>query len=166
MTAAPTGRRSAAALLLPGVLVLAGCGSISGQAGPDPAGTGDYLPGRTAATRLPRSPAPAAAPVVLLLPGGSGQTADPTGLRPLAAWLARHGVPAVTATYRAAGDGILLPDTLADTRCAAAYAGASAGRSGRPRPVVLLGHSSGAHLAALVALAPGPPTAAYRYRAP
>jgi len=165
MSTAPARRRATAALLLAAALAVTGRGQDS--AGPRaPARSVDYLAGRAADTWLPRRMPQATTPVVLLLPGGSWQTADPTGLRPLAAWLARHGVPAVTATYRAAGDGVLMPDAIADIRCAAAYAGAAAGRPGRPRPVVLLGHSSGAHLAALAALAPGSPPATCRYPAP
>ena len=41
-------------------------------------------------------------PVVVLVPGGGWLTADPNGLRPLAARLAARGVPTVTITYRAA----------------------------------------------------------------
>ena len=68
-------------------------------------------------------------------------------------------------TYRAADDGVRLPAAVADIRCAAAFAAqATRARSG-PRPVVLAGHSSGAHLAAVAALAPREPSPPCRYPA-
>ncbi len=141
--------------LLACLALTAGCAGRSSGPQARPADrTVDYLPGLEADVYLPAA-ASASMPVVLLLPGGGWRTADPTGLRPLAAWLAARGVPAVTATYRVADDGVRLPRSVADIRCAAALAAeTTAVRGSPPRPVVLLGHSSGAHLAAVAVLAP------------
>jgi acetyl esterase/lipase len=144
-------------------VVLLACLALSAGCADPPSGpraarpadrTVDYLPGLQAEVYLPAA-ASASMPVVLLLPGGGWRTADPAGLRPLAAWLAARGVPAVTATYRVADDAVRLPRSVADIRCAAAFAAeTTAVRASAPRPVVLLGHSSGAHLAAIAVLAP------------
>jgi acetyl esterase/lipase len=80
--------------------------------------------------------------------------------------VASRGVPAVAATYRATDAGVRLPRSIADIRCAAAAAAevTSTDASG-PRPVVLLGHSAGAHLAAVTVLTPGAPRPPCRYAA-
>jgi acetyl esterase/lipase len=128
------------------------------------AGTQDYLPGLAADVFLPdqataSSPpvpggVPRRAPVVVLVPGGSWQTADPTGLRPLADRLAGAGMVAVTARYRAADDGVRFPVPVSDVVCAIDFAVHRARAAGlTPGPVVVLGHSAGAQLAALAALA-------------
>ena len=60
----------------------------------------------------------------------------------------------VNATYRAADDGVIFPTPVQDVVCAIDFAAAAARRRGiAPGPVVVLGHSSGAQLAALAALA-------------
>ena len=121
-------------------------------------GTSDYLPGVAADLYLPSTPGsarkPVAAPVVVLVPGGGWQTADRLGLGPLAETLARRGMVVVNATYRAAVDHVLFPQPVADIVCAVDYAADRARRAGyRAAPLVVLGHSSGAHLASLAALA-------------
>jgi acetyl esterase/lipase len=123
-----------------------------------------YLPHLAADVYRPKKPAEPQRPVVVLVPGGGWLTADPSGLRPLAARLAAHGVPAVTITYRAGDDGVRLPAAVADIRCAAAYAAQATGQPGG-RPVVLAGHSSGAHLAAIAALTPRGPSSRCPYTA-
>jgi acetyl esterase/lipase len=119
-----------------------------------PATTGlEYLPGRAADVYLPRGAR--AAPVVVLVPGGAWRTADRGGLTPLARALAASGVVAVNATYRAAATGGRHPQMAGDVVCAADFGVDRARRAGIvPGPVVVLGHSAGAHLAALAALAP------------
>jgi acetyl esterase/lipase len=93
-------------------------------------------------------------PVVVLVPGGSWRSADRTGLRPLAAALTGAGMFAVDASYRAADAGVRFPVPVADIECAVDFAVARARQTGhRLGPIVLLGHSAGAQLAALVALA-------------
>jgi acetyl esterase/lipase len=119
-----------------------------------PAATVEYLPGRAADVYLPRAAA-RAAPVVVLVPGGGWRTADRTGLAPLARALAAGGTVAVNVTYRAAEDGGRFPQMAGDVVCAVDFAAERARRSGiTPGPVVVTGHSAGAHLAALAALAP------------
>jgi acetyl esterase/lipase len=94
------------------------------------------------------------APLVVLIPGGGWHTADPAGLIDLARRLAESGIAAMTTTIRAGEDGVVYPLPVEDVICAtshgvvaAALAGVDAG------PLILFGHSSGGHLAALAALA-------------
>ena len=114
----------------------------------------EYLPGLEATLRFPA--AAGRAPLVVMVPGGGWRTADPGGLAGLAEYLAAAGITAATVEIRAADDGVAYPVPVEDVRCAVASAAAEARRRGvEPGPVVLLGHSSGAHLASLAALAPG-----------
>jgi acetyl esterase/lipase len=92
-------------------------------------------------------------PVVLLVPGGGWQTADRSGLAPLAADLAEAGFVAVSASYRAGADGATFPVPVQDVLCASGFAVEAARSAGvDPEPVVALGHSAGGHLAAVAAL--------------
>jgi acetyl esterase/lipase len=120
----------------------------------NPTSTQEYLPGVSADVYLP-SPAPASdAPVVVLVPGGGWHTADRAGLAPLAQALAGDGMVVVNATYRVADDGVRFPTPVQDIECAVAFAADRARKAGAtPSRVILVGHSSGAHLAALAALA-------------
>jgi acetyl esterase/lipase len=96
----------------------------------------EYRPGLAAFPHLPQGVT--SAPVVVMIPGGGWQTADPTGLEPLAAALAKQGVVAMPVVIRAVADGV-----------------ATAREAGiEPTRAVLLGHSSGAHLSALATLDP------------
>jgi acetyl esterase/lipase len=146
-------------------LALAACGTAGGTSGSAPPtmthppattnpSTDDYAPGVAADVHLPVDVgADAAVPVVVLVPGGAWLTADRAGLDPLARELASEGIFVVNATYRAASSGARFPTPVGDIVCAVAFAVVEAEASGlRPRPVVLVGHSSGAHLAALAAL--------------
>lgn len=93
-------------------------------------------------------------PLVVLVPGGGWETADPRGLAGLAAALAESGVAAAPARIRAAGDGVTYPTPVEDVLCAVAGAAAGLRERGRAASTVtVLGHSSGAHLAALATLA-------------
>ncbi|MFI2236555.1 alpha/beta hydrolase family protein [Streptomyces chrestomyceticus] len=86
-----------------------------------------------------------AGPVVLLLHGGFWRAAyDRTHLSPLAAELARHGLPVALAEYRRSGAGGGWPHTYEDVVAATAAPA---------RPVVAVGHSAGGHLALLLATA-------------
>ncbi|GCD36562.1 lipase [Streptomyces chrestomyceticus JCM 4735] len=86
-----------------------------------------------------------AGPVVLLLHGGFWRAAyDRTHLSPLAAELARHGLPVALAEYRRSGAGGGWPHTYEDVVAATAAL---------ERPVVAVGHSAGGHLALLLAAA-------------
>lgn len=135
-------------LLLPGSC--SGGSSDSGTAGPV---SHEYLPGLEAYPHLPTGVT--SAPVVVLVPGGGWVSADPSGLGGLADSLAGAGIVAVPVTIRAQEDGVVYPVPVEDVLCALADAAATARSAGiEPTSLVLLGHSSGAHLSALAALAP------------
>lgn len=154
-------RRRAVPALVAGAALAAGLAALVAAPwateDPDdgpPAVTVEYLPGRASDVYLPRAAA-RAAPVVVLVPGGGWRTADRTGLAPLARALAAGGAVAVNITYRAADAGGRFPQMVGDVVCAVDFATDRARRSGiTPGPVVVAGHSAGAHLAALAALAP------------
>jgi acetyl esterase/lipase len=116
--------------------------------------TQEYLPGVSADVFLPVT-ARDRAPVVILVPGGSWRTANRSGLAPLAETLAERGMTVVNATYRAADSGARFPEPVADIVCAIDF-GVEQARLQHvaPGPVVVVGHSSGAQLAALAALEP------------
>lgn len=97
-------------------------------------------------------PAPS---LVVFVPGGGWVSADPTGLIPLAESLADAGAIVATTTYRTATDGAYFPEPAEDIACAVAAAAAAASASGtEPGEIVVVGHSAGAQLGALVALRP------------
>ena len=144
-------------LLAAGVLVASACGSggNSNVLRPDAEfrrSTEEYLPGVEADVYVPA--AAGRVPVVVMVPGGAWRTADRSGLTPLALRLAGAGMLVVNAAHRAADSGARFPREVQDVVCSVDFAAvrASAG-GGQAGPVVLLGHSSGAHLAALAALA-------------
>lgn len=111
-----------------------------------------YSAGLHGALYLP-SPAPKQAPLVVLVPGGGWTSADPAGLRPLAGRFAAAGIAAATTTYRV-GTAARFPVPVSDVLCAVAAAAAIARTAGVvPRPIVVLGHSAGAQLGAVAALA-------------
>jgi acetyl esterase/lipase len=146
----------AVAVLLAAPLVSCGdSGSPSSEAPPpavDPSMTVEHSPGLTAEIYLPAGEG--RVPLVVLVPGGSWTTADPAGLAGLAAELSVAGVAAAPTTIRAADDGVVYPTPVEDVLCAVAAAvEAVESRGYVADPVVVLGHSSGAHLAALAVLA-------------
>jgi acetyl esterase/lipase len=96
----------------------------------------------------------ARAPLVVLIPGGAWHSADPAGLIDLARRLAESGIAAMTTTIRAGEDGVVYPVPVEDVICATSHADAAAALAGIDAgPLILFGHSSGGHLAALAALA-------------
>lgn len=129
-------------------------GGGTGADSPDEPGTDvpatevEYRTGRDATLRLPEAAAPDA--VVVLVPGGSWRSADPTGLHPLAQALVAEGLATLTIAYGTAGTGDHHPVPVQDLTCATAFAAERV----PDVPVVLLGHSAGAHLAALAGLVP------------
>lgn len=145
------GAIAAPALVL--AAMTAGCGGSGGAgtaAAPKADLAAEYLPGRAATAYVPKHPD---GTVVVLVPGGGWQTADPAGLLPLAARLARRGSLAVAVSYRAADDGVQFPAPAEDVACAVSWAAALGERKlPEVRHVVVLGHSAGGHLGALVAL--------------
>jgi acetyl esterase/lipase len=133
--------------LVAGGVLLAACSGT-----PQPAQV-EHIAGEGTDLFLP--PAVTEAPLVVLVPGGAWRTADPAGLLDLAEQLAHSGIASMTATIRAADDGVSYPIPVEDVLCAAASAAAQMSDAGiTPREVVLFGHSTGAHLAALAALGP------------
>ena len=113
----------------------------------------EYQQGLAAFPHLPAGVS--RAPVVVMIPGGGWQSADPTGLEALAAALAAQGVVAMPVVIRAAEDGVVHPVPVEDVLCALADGAATATAAGiRPTRLVLLGHSSGAHLSSLATLDP------------
>lgn len=149
-------RAAAAALLLGTAAVLAAaCGGSDAPAAtpaPPTSTTVGYAPGLTEDLYLPEGAGPV--PLVVMVPGGGWATADPTGLRGLAGALAEDGVAAATAHIRSAADGVVYPVPVDDVLCATAAAVDQVRSHGfTPAPVAVLGHSSGAHLAALAVLA-------------
>lgn len=147
-------RRTAAALAAASLLAaLAACSQDAPDtsASPDPDGRSasaqEYRPGRAAVLELP---AGEPAGVVVLVPGGGWASADPGGFASLASTLVDSGLAVVTITYGTSGTGDRYPTPVLDVACAASYAAAQV----PDLPVVLVGHSAGAHLAALAALQP------------
>jgi acetyl esterase/lipase len=111
----------------------------------------EYLPGLAAHLRFPVADEPA--PLIVLVPGGGWSSADPTGLIPLARLLTDAGSTTALITYSTTGDGTTFPEAVDDVACAVRWSANQARSHGRaPTRVVLLGHSAGGHLAALVAL--------------
>ena len=134
--------------------MLLGCAS-GGGSGFVPlhlASTADYVPGVAADLYLPDGAA--SAPLVVMVPGGAWVRSDRSGLGPLADQLASGGAVVVNATHRPAADGNRFPAPLLDVLCSVDVAVTWARAAGiEPTPVIVLGHSSGAHLASLAALA-------------
>lgn len=144
-----------------------GSGSGSGSETPGAASPGtdesltvEYAPGLTEDLYLPDQLATephdgrGRVPLVVLVPGGGWATADPTGLAGLASALADAGIAAAPTHLRAEEDGVTYPAPLEDVLCAVATAADRLRSRGFvPDPVAVLGHSSGAHLAALAVLA-------------
>ena len=108
----------------------------------------EYLPSVEADVYLPDKRQPS--PVVVLVPGGGWQSADRAGLGQLAEALAAAGMAVVNASYRAADVGEVFPVPVQDVLCAAAFAVDQVAAAGHGAgPLLLVGHSAGAHLAAL-----------------
>jgi acetyl esterase/lipase len=155
------GVRSQLVAIAAGVaLVTAACSGESDTGTPAGAGasqspavalSADYLPGLAADLRVPSGNGPAT--LVVLVPGGGWQSADPAGLVPLAELLTDEGNVTATITYSTIGQGATFPRPADDVACAVRWAAEEASAAGRsPTEIVVLGHSAGGHLASLVAL--------------
>ena len=161
---APTGRRGFLRLgVASAPAVLAGCSGLrvvdalapSGgyavrpaiQYGPDPRQAMDaYLPARPGGGEPP--------PVVLFLYGGSWRSGERRDYRFVGSWLARTGHVALVADYRL-HPAVCFPAFVEDAAAAFDVARREAeALGGDARRVVVMGHSAGAHMAALLALEP------------
>lgn len=98
------------------------------------------------------TPATAAAPVVVFFYGGGWEAGQRTMYRFVGATLAANGVVAVIPDYRVYPDA-RFPDFIVDGARAVAWARAhAAAYGGDPNRLFLMGHSAGAHIAALLSL--------------
>jgi acetyl esterase/lipase len=114
--------------------------------------TWQYLPGVEADLYLPSRGRHRPVPIVVMVPGGGWQTADRTGLGQLAQALVAEGIAVTNTTYRIGVEAARFPVPVQDVACAVDASVAVVRRAGfRPGPVVLLGHSAGAHLSSLAA---------------
>jgi acetyl esterase/lipase len=94
-------------------------------------------------------------PVLVTVHGGAWVGGDPAYMAPLADALAQEGVVVFNVTYHTMRDGGRFPDMVQDVACGVAHARAHASEyTTTPDRVFVAGHSSGAHLSALVAFAP------------
>ncbi len=118
-----------------------------------PTRTAEYLPELEADLWEPATPG--SGPVVVLIPGGGWVSTDRAGLAPLASILSDAGMTVVSATYRTSSRDTYFPGPPQDVLCAVVFAAAlPTATEGVPHPVVVIGHSAGANLAALAALTP------------
>jgi acetyl esterase/lipase len=116
--------------------------------------TADVPYGADARQRLDvyRPRAARGAPVVVFLYGGRWQTGSKDEYRLLGDALTRRGMVAVIPEYRLYPQ-VRFPGWVQDAAAAVRWARDNAGRyGGDPRNVVVVGHSAGAHTAALLAL--------------
>ncbi len=129
--------------LAPALAAVIAAGCSAGSVPSSSASDGVFLPAARSGS----------VPVVVLVPGGGWTSADGSGLRPLAEALAGSGLAVVVTTYRTAAQGVHFPGPVEDVVCAVddAVARVSAARV-TPGPVVAVGHSAGAQLAAVAAL--------------
>lgn len=113
----------------------------------------EYLPGLAVNVHAPAGTGDR--PLIVLVHGGGWYAGDLDAMGLLADGLAERGAVVFNATYRRAAQGGMFPGPVDDVACAVAHAAATAGRftTSRQAPV-LIGHSAGAHLAALVTMAP------------
>ncbi len=87
-------------------------------------------------------------PMVVLMPGGAWDSADPRATAPLARDLAARGAVVLNGTYR-----VRAPDAFADVVCAIRLGYEQAARwDADPARLVVAGHSAGAHVSAVAAL--------------
>jgi acetyl esterase/lipase len=90
--------------------------------------------------------------VAVLVHGGGWVAGLPASMEPLGRALADRGMVVFNASYRTLMAGGGYPDTFDDIACAVRYARSEASRLGASKDVTLVGHSAGAHIAAVVAL--------------
>lgn len=120
----------------------------SGDRGPGPDGV---------AISVPPAGVEPVGPIVVLVHGGAWFAGSPALLNGLARALSAEGAVVFNASYDLAGtpDGGY-PGSLDDVACAVRFARAEAPAYTDSDELVIVGHSAGAHLAAVVALDPRP----------
>lgn len=94
-------------------------------------------------------------PALVLVHGGGWIVGDVAVTAVLANELAARGVIVFNVGYRTMAKGGAFPSMVDDVACALAYARAHQGNYTTSRTTAIGGHSAGAHLSALVAMAPG-----------
>ena len=158
----PVSRRTA----LTGVLTLltAGCSRVLFFAANAPAVFGPYKRHANLAygtdaqhhvdVYVPDQPAQSPRPVIVFWHGGRWETGDKSDYRFVGAALAESGYVAVIANYRHYPQ-VKMPGFMDDAARAAQWTAAHAAEFGAdPNRLFLMGHSAGAHIAALLALDP------------
>jgi acetyl esterase/lipase len=109
-----------------------------------------YVPNKTSSGATPQVPRP----LLVFWHGGRWEFGDKSDYRFVGAALAESGYVAVIANYRHYPQ-VKMPGFMADAAQAVQWAVAHAGEFGAdPRQLFLMGHSAGAHMAALLALDP------------
>lgn len=114
--------------------------------------------GRRSRQRLdvyaPRARSAAALPVVVYFYGGSWQAGQRADSRGVAQTLAQHGIVTVAPDYRVYPETIF-PGFVDDAAAAVRWTRAHASEyGGDPNRIIVMGHSAGAHIAALLATDP------------
>lgn len=150
-----------AALLVATAGTVSSCGGVLFAAANTPALFGNYSreanipygggPRRTLDVYLPDQAA-ASRPLIVFWYGGSWTKGDKDQYRFVGAALALRGYVAVLPDYRVYPD-VKFPDFMDDAALALKWAQDNAARLGAdPRRIYVMGHSAGAHIAALLAL--------------
>jgi len=145
-------------------LFLAGCARLGFLAANVPAVFGSYRrhaniaygpgPQQRLDVYVPRSAAVEARPVIVFWHGGRWREGDKADYRFVGAALAGAGCVTLVANYRHYPQ-VKMPGFMQDAAQAARWAAAHANEfGGAPERLYLMGHSAGAHLAALVTLDP------------
>lgn len=117
-------------------------------------GTFEFTDGLELDVHAPDEPGPW--PVVVTVHGGGWYVGDRLSMGQLADGLAARDAVVFNISYHTITDGGGFPGTVDEVACAVSYARAHAGEyTTTPDHVVIVGHSAGAHLAAVVATAPG-----------
>lgn len=102
------------------------------------------------------------APVIVAVHGGGWENGSRTAYRHWGPFLARHGYAVFSIDYRLGKDGTY-PRSVYDVKAAVQFVRARAGELGLdPERIGLMGDSAGAHLAALVGIAPEQYAAQYQ----
>ena len=158
----PVGTSRRTALTGLAAMLAAGCGRLEFMAANVPAIFGDYRrhadmpygaePQQRLDVYVPGRVSAAPRPLVVFWHGGRWRFGDKADYRFVGAALAELGLVAVLPNYRHYPD-VKMPGFMSDAASAGQWAAAHAGEFGAdPSRLYLMGHSAGAHMAALVTL--------------